>query len=60
MAVPILMFFLLHRREGSSKKQQKGGAVVRYEGMLEARFLSRPNRFVAMVELEGQEVVCHV
>ncbi len=33
---------------------------MRYEGMLEARFLSRPNRFVAMVELEGQEVVCHV
>ena len=33
---------------------------MRYEGMLEARFLSRPNRFVAMVELEEQEVVCHV
>lgn len=33
---------------------------MRYENMLEARFISRPNRFIAMVELDGQEVVCHV
>lgn len=31
-----------------------------YDRMLEARFLSRPNRFVALVMLDGQEVVCHV
>ena len=30
---------------------------MRYEGMLEARFLSRPNRFVAMAELQGQQVL---
>lgn len=33
---------------------------MRYERMRKARFISRPNRFVAMVELGGQEVVCHV
>ncbi|BBF41773.1 sugar/maltose fermentation stimulation protein homolog [Lachnospiraceae bacterium KM106-2] len=33
---------------------------MKYENMKEGRFLSRPNRFIAHVELEGQEVVCHV
>ena len=33
---------------------------MHYERMVEATFLSRPNRFVAMVALDGQEVVCHV
>ncbi len=31
-----------------------------YERMHRATFLSRPNRFIANVELEGQPVVCHV
>lgn len=31
-----------------------------YERMRRARFLSRPNRFIAIVELDGQETVCHV
>lgn len=31
-----------------------------YERMYEARFVSRPNRFIANVLLEGQPVVCHV
>ena len=31
-----------------------------YECMRKARFLSRPNRFIAIVELDGQETVCHV
>lgn len=33
---------------------------MRYDRMLEAVFLSRPNRFVALVRLDGQEVICHV
>lgn len=33
---------------------------MHYDRMLEARFLSRPNRFVALVALNGQKVVCHV
>lgn len=33
---------------------------MQYERMREATFISRPNRFVAMVALDGQEVVCHV
>lgn len=39
----------------------KAGAVpMLYPRMRQARFLSRPNRFVAWVELDGQEVLCHV
>lgn len=33
---------------------------MHYDRMVAARFLRRPNRFIAVVELEGQEVVCHV
>ena len=31
-----------------------------YENIVEGRFLSRPNRFIAHVELNGEQVVCHV
>lgn len=31
-----------------------------YENLREARFLRRPNRFIAHVLLDGQETVCHV
>lgn len=31
-----------------------------YDNMMEARFLSRPNRFIAHIEVNGQEEVCHV
>lgn len=33
---------------------------MQYGKILPARFLARPNRFVARVEAEGQELVCHV
>lgn len=33
---------------------------MNYSNMKEALFLQRPNRFIAHVLLEGQEVVCHV
>ena len=33
---------------------------VRYREVCPARFLERPNRFVAYVELEGRRQVCHV
>lgn len=33
---------------------------MKYNKVQKARFLSRPNRFVALCELAGQEVVCHV
>ena len=33
---------------------------MKYENILPAVFLSRPNRFIAHVELDGQEVICHV
>lgn len=33
---------------------------MKYPNILSGRFLRRPNRFIAHVELDGQEVVCHV
>lgn len=33
---------------------------MKYEKIIEAKFLSRPNRFVAMAELDGKEVSVHV
>ena len=33
---------------------------MRYENVCEARFLRRPNRFIAHVLLDGEETVCHV
>ena len=33
---------------------------MRYEEVQPAVFLTRPNRFIAHVLLQGQEVVCHV
>jgi sugar fermentation stimulation protein A len=33
---------------------------MRYPNIILGRFLRRPNRFIAHVELDGQEVVCHV
>ncbi len=42
-------------------KQRNGGAcAVRYENVRSGRFLSRPNRFVARVELDGAVEICHV
>ncbi|NMA69118.1 MAG: DNA/RNA nuclease SfsA [Desulfitobacterium sp.] len=31
-----------------------------YTNIKEGRFISRPNRFIAHVEIEGQEEICHV
>lgn len=33
---------------------------MRYENMVSGKFLSRPNRFVAYVQIEGREEICHV
>ena len=33
---------------------------MRYSDMIPGRFLSRPNRFIAHVEIQGREEVCHV
>lgn len=33
---------------------------MRYQNVVEGRFQSRPNRFLAHVELGGSQVVCHV
>lgn len=33
---------------------------MRYENMIPGTFLSRPNRFIAHVEINGQEEICHV
>lgn len=33
---------------------------MNYEHMIPAIFLERPNRFIALADLEGKQVVCHV
>lgn len=33
---------------------------MKYSEILKAGFIERPNRFVAKVDLEGEEVICHV
>ena len=38
----------------------KGGFPVKYGPMVPGRFLERPNRFIAHVEIDGQVEVCHV
>lgn len=33
---------------------------MRYENIVKGRFLARPNRFAAHVEIDGREEICHV
>lgn len=33
---------------------------MKYENIVKGRFLERPNRFTAIVEIDGREEVCHV
>lgn len=33
---------------------------MRYKKVIPARFISRPNRFIAIAEVEGREEICHV
>ena len=37
-----------------------GGLGMEYEKIVEGRFISRPNRFIAHVEVDGRTVVSHV
>lgn len=33
---------------------------MKYENIVKAKFISRPNRFIARVEIDGEEVISHV
>lgn len=33
---------------------------MKYENIKEGKFISRPNRFIAIIEIDGREEVCHV
>lgn len=33
---------------------------MKYENTTKAKFISRPNRFIALAEVDGEETVCHV
>lgn len=33
---------------------------MKYTSIREAKFISRPNRFIAIVEIDGQKEICHV
>ena len=34
--------------------------MLQYPNMVQGKFLRRPNRFIAYVEIQGQEEICHV
>ena len=33
---------------------------MRYENVVQGKFLARPNRFIAHIEIEGRTEICHV
>ncbi len=33
---------------------------MKYKNIVKAKFVSRPNRFIALVEIDGQEVIVYV
>ena len=33
---------------------------MKYENVVSGKFISRPNRFIAHIEVEGKEEICHV
>ena len=41
-------------------KGKKGCEILKYENMVAGRFLARPNRFIAKIEIDGQEETVHV
>ena len=42
------------------KTQRKDGCFMKYSNMVPGRFLARPNRFIAHVEIDGHTEICHV
>lgn len=34
--------------------------ILKYDNVIEGRFISRPNRFIAIVEIDGKEMTVHV
>ena len=38
----------------------RSGDGMRYENIVSGKFIDRPNRFIANVQINGQQVVCHV
>ena len=43
-----------------AERGRRGGSCMIYPSVVKGRFLSRPNRFIAHVELGGETLVCHV
>lgn len=56
------MFNICFTRENKNVIIRKNGkgTVMEYKGILPAKFISRPNRFIAHVEIDGKEEICHV
>ena len=44
----------------NDKNKIYGGMDVRYQNIYKGNFKSRPNRFIAYVEIDGEIEVCHV
>ena len=40
--------------------KRQGEYIVIYNNVVSGRFVSRPNRFIAIVDVDGAEQMCHV
>ena len=53
--------FVLGKKEFFCYANKKKGVVlVTYKNMVKGQFISRPNRFIAHVLIDGKEEICHV
>lgn len=52
----VLKFNILRKNKKIQIKEKK----MKYENIKKARFINRPNRFIANIEVDGKEQVCHV
>ena len=41
-------------------KKTRGTELMIYTDILQGKFLARPNRFIAIVEIDGKQEICHV
>ena len=48
------------RRDLAEEEKKCQEIKMQYQNVQRAVFLSRPNRFVARIKLDGQEEICHV
>ena len=54
------MFCGLKREAGKVRQRKRLELAMEYQNVYTARFVERPNRFIALVEMDGSIETCHV